>query len=85
MFRIRRWRAGEIAFWNLNGYGYLPGQTVDLFWDVPRKRLGKATANTKGSFGPVTVTIPSTTQPGPNRVFGQGYQSGVGVGHIDVQ
>jgi hypothetical protein len=41
------------------GAGFAAGETVLLWWDNPAALLGTATANSVGTFGPITITVPA--------------------------
>jgi hypothetical protein len=70
----------------VQGYGYLAGETVNVYWYNPRVYLGEATANGRGSFPPIGFTIPAGAPLGMNLVVGKGLTTGaIGKGHFTVQ
>ncbi len=61
------------------GYGFQPGETVNLVWDNPRVALGNPIADPLGSFsgvGAASIQIPASAPPGPHAVLAQSATSG---------
>ena len=72
-------------------YGFGAGETVKVWWynsTLPWNSvfLGTATADGRGRFPPLTVTIPAGAAPGTNPVIGKGMTTwAIGKGRFTVQ
>lgn len=68
----------------VRGYGFGAGEQVQVYWDNPRRSLGTATANTRGTFSGssgLNVVIPPSAPPGPNQMIAIGQTThAVGLG-----
>jgi virginiamycin B lyase len=61
---------GSVA--TVEGYGFGSFETVNVYWNSPRKLLGSATADVHGSFtgaAGLTFTVPAGALTGKNGVF----------------
>jgi hypothetical protein len=70
----------------VQGYGFGAGEPVGLAWGNPRVGLYVTGTDGKGSFPPLTVTVPAGAVSGVNAVFGQGQWTGaVGKARFTVK
>jgi len=57
------------------GHGFVPLETVWIYWSKPRTLLGTVTTNVNGTFtgsAALTFTVPAGAPPGVNKVIGIG-------------
>ena len=60
---------------HVSGAGFGPSERVDVYFDATDLTLADTGAT--GSFGPVSITVPTTAVPGTHTVSAEGRQSGV--------
>jgi hypothetical protein len=72
--------AVTVAAWGFGAY-----ESVQLFWNTPRTRLGTEAADING-YVTFNVTVPDGAPTGKNGVFGRGESTNaIGSGSFDVK